>query len=222
MRPAVRLKRRRSKAQSIVEFGGIAVFLTLLIAAVIDFAVLMNDWLTVASDASQLARDAAVGADNPQLIATASKYPITGVTTEGGWFSQYCCSATDGQHGDALVLTITYYNQCTPNVGSCPAVDSADPSLNGLDSRYGLPHGSCVASPPQTCAHPARPSPAGTGTCPVGGNSCPGDTVQVTFTAAAARVLTPMLQGLCPNNQAPYCNVPMTSTVTMRFDGVGF
>src|SRR3977135_151810 len=102
------MRRSRQGGQAIVEFGLIALLFTLLMFAVVDFGLLLNDWLTVASDSQQLARDAAVGAYWNDLDAKARSFPIPGVTADA-IFSSYCCTPTS-----ALVLTVTYYNQCTP------------------------------------------------------------------------------------------------------------
>jgi hypothetical protein len=63
------------------------------------------------------------------------------------------------------------------------------------------------------CAHPAAPSPSG-----------PGDSVVVTLKAAGAQVLTPLVRPFftnsttCPSTSA-HCYVPLSSSVTMRFEG---
>jgi Flp pilus assembly protein TadG len=218
----VHMRRSRQRGQAVVEFGLIAILFTLLMFAVVDFGLLLNGWLTVASDAQQLARDAAVGAylntGSDSLVAKARSFPIPGVTADNPPFpGGYCCAANS-----ALVLTVTYYNQCTPNVGPCAAVDVTDAGPNGLDVRYG---GACPTG--SGCRHPARPSPPGTTTCTSLINPCPGDTVVVTLRAAGAQVITPLVRPFfqdpvwCPstNLSSQRCYVSLSNRVTARFDG---
>jgi Flp pilus assembly protein TadG len=223
----VPLCRSRQRGQAVVEFGLIALLFTLLMFAVVDFGLLLNGWLTVASDTQQLARDAAVGAYTgctpwpscrSQLNAKANSFPIPGVTADSPTFTGYCCTPTS-----ALVLTVIYYNQCTPGAGVCPPVNPTQ-----LDNRYS------TGSPPQLgtcsapCPHPARPSPPGTTTCPPGPNSCPGDTVVVILRAAGAQIITPLVRPFfrdptwCPDTGAQHCYVSLSNTVSMRFDGGQF
>src|SRR5260370_34154181 len=107
------MRRSRQGGQAIVEFGLIALLFTLLMFAVVDFGLLLNDWLTVASDSQQLARDAAVGAYWNDLEAKGKSFPIPGVTADAVFGGSYCCTPTS-----ALVLTVTYYDQCTPRAGA--------------------------------------------------------------------------------------------------------
>jgi hypothetical protein len=217
------MRRSRQGGQAIVEFGLIALLFTLLMFAVVDFGLLLNDWLTVAADTQQLARDAAVGAYTgdctpwpncqTELDAKASLFPIPGVTADAIFGGNYCCTPTS-----ALVLSVTYYQQCTPGVLGCVPVDPAT-----LDNRYSttIPpsttrvQGGCTPPlPPATCAHPARPSPAG-----------PGDTVVVTFRAAGAQIITPLVRPFfrdatyCPDTGGARCYVSVSNKVTARFDG---
>jgi hypothetical protein len=230
--------RSRRRGQSIVEFGIIAILFTLIMFAIADFGLLLNDWLSVSSGARQLARDASVGMYScqpgssdplhcvssgvtPDLWNEAGQLRIAGVAQDS--FASYCCSF--GTHGSAIQLSVAYYNQCTPGVGSCPKVD-----LDFLDERYssdGQP-GRCPynpAGPP--CAHPAGPS--GPTSCNIGPNGpnyprCPGDSVVVTLTAAGAQVITPLVRpfftnsSTCPANSA-HCYVPLSSTVSLRVEG---
>ncbi len=200
---------RRERGQSIVEFGIVSILFTLLMFAVVDFGLLLNGWLTVSADAQKLARDAAVGSTQAELLATASSYGIPGVTADAGYFSSYCCDPNTS----ALALTVTYYDECTPGVAGCNPVSV----MSTLDHNYGA--GTCNTAP---CAHPGRPSAGGTTTCP-GPGPCPGDTVVVTLTARGARVITPLVRPFfhCSDGGAAPCFVPLSSTATMRFDGSG-
>jgi hypothetical protein len=217
--------RSRRRGQSIVEFGIIAILFTLIMFAIADFGLLLNDWLSVSSGARQLARDASVGMYScqqghclggvtPDLWNEASRLTIAGVAQDS--FSSYCCGA-----GSAVQLDITYYNQCTPGVGSCVRVDPAT-----LDSRYssGGTQGGCQATATQPCAHPAGPSGPGSCTNQPNPPRCPGDTVVVTLTAAGAQVITPLVRPFftnsttCPATGA-HCYVPLSSTVSLRFEG---
>jgi TadE-like protein len=224
----MRMRRSRGRGQGVVEFGVVAILFTLLMFAVVDFGLLLNGWLTVSSDTEKLARDAAVGATTNrttsppgELIRTASGFGIPGVTAEIPHFTAYCCNADD-----ALILSVTYYDQCSPNAGSCTEVVPTQ-----LDDRYETTAGvgTCHAttSPLFTCPHPARPSARSLTSFTCNGNPavsppCPGDTVVVRLTAAGARVITPLVRPFfnCPDGGASPCYVPMSSTVSMRFDGL--
>ncbi len=225
--------RSRRRGQSIVEFGIIAILFTLIMFAIADFGILLNDWLSVSSGARQLARDASVGMYScppspsdptrctgglgitPDLWHEAGQLTIAGVAKDS--FSSYCCSA--GPSGSAIQLDVTYYDQCTPGVGGCSSVDTSQ-----LDFRYSSNgvKGSCVPNPTLACAHPAGPSL--TGTCKGPGVPCPGDTVVVKLTAAGAQVITPLVRpfftnsSTCATNSA-HCYVPLSSSVSLRFEG---
>src|SRR5207253_1719082 len=54
-------QRSRGRGQAIVEFGLVALLFTLLLMGTVDFAILLNGWLGVSSNARDLARDVAVG-----------------------------------------------------------------------------------------------------------------------------------------------------------------
>jgi hypothetical protein len=208
--------RSRHRGQSVVEFGIIAILFTLIMFAIADFGLLLNDWLSVSSGARLLARDAAVGLTYNDLKNEAQHLSIPGVTADPHFGGTYCCAA-----GSALVVRVVYYDQCTPGVGACNQVD-----LRFLDNRYtsdfqpGLCDDWMMLNTP--CPHPAPPKG---GTCN-GLPSCPGDTVVVTLTAAGAQVITPLVRpffsnpGACPDNSSPSrCYVPLSSTVVMRFEG---
>jgi len=230
--------RKRQKSQSVVEFGIIAILFTLIMFAIADFGLLLNDWLSVSTGARQLARDAAVGlytcsvgdpcpkGYKPELLNEAGLLPIPGVTADPYFGGSYCCSF--GSPGSALQVRVVYWNECTPPTPFDPKVcPNVDPKT--LDSRYDSDgvQGSCdwwdpnKPHVPPYCPHPAAPAPANS----CGGPAlCPGDTVTVTLTAAGAQVITPLVRPFfknsttCPLTTA-YCYVPVSSTVTMRFEG---
>jgi hypothetical protein len=225
------VRSRRQRGQSIVEFGIIAILFTLIMFAIADFGLLLNDWLAVSSGARHLARDAAVGmytcttvascpaGKGPDLANEAGKLSMPGVSADASFTGGYCCSPTS-----ALQLNVTYYDQCTPNVGSCAPVSD----LSKLDSRYSSngAQGTCtawqLAPPNNVCDHPSPPRAVGG--CSSGpGNPCPGDTIVVTLTAAGAQVITPLVRPFfdsptCRGNMA-HCYVGLSSSVTMRFEG---
>jgi hypothetical protein len=194
--------RTRARGQSIVEFGIIAILFTLIMFAIADFGLLLNDWLSVSSGARLLARDAAVGMTWDNLQGEAGNLNVPGVAADPPFLNK-CCSAADP---DALQLNITY---CAWDVGN-PTACGTIPA-GSLDDQYvsnGM-RGTCPHNPASPCAHPAAPTV---------GN--PGDSVQVTLTAAGARVLTPLVRPFfgCAASTGP-CYVPLSSTVTMRFEG---
>jgi hypothetical protein len=212
--------RSRQRGQSVVEFGIIAITFTLIMFAIADFGLLLNDWLSVSSGARLLARDAAVGMFQADLTQEATTLKIPGVSADPHFGGSYCCNSSS-----ALVLKVVYYDQCTPGVSGCD--DSRRVSIGSLDSRYYQDgtQGTCtswLAIPSIACLHPSAPK---AGTCN-GNQPCPGDSVVVTLTAAGAQVITPLVRpffsrpNMCPDNSSPSrCYVALSSTVTMRFEG---
>jgi hypothetical protein len=244
--------RSRQRGQSIIEFGIIAILFTLIMFAIADFGLLLNNWLSVSSTARLLARDAAVGMNScppgqcgpmqPQLWdeANSPQLKIPGITGDPFFGSRYCCDAPSGapnDHGAAVQLYVTFYDECTPGVSGCSPL--SDPAT--LDSRFSsssppgiVPQvvvvGTCttwnpaLTTPPKPCPHPAAPAKAGT--CPTGNlRACPGDTVVVTLVAAGAQVITPLVRPFfggpaCPDTSSPSrCYVSLASSVAMRFEG---
>jgi hypothetical protein len=218
-----------------IEFGIIALLFTFIMFAVIDFGLLFNDWLAVSSGTRALARDASLGISWADLQVEAGQIQMPGVSGNPP-FQGYCCKpASPGNAGDAVVLTVVIYDQCTPGVTNpntgapCAALNMSDRSV--LDSRFSSDGvtGTCTTwsdPTPTPCAHPAPPGPP----APVPGNCghqfCPGDTMQVSLTAMGAQVITPLVrplfarQGLCPYDSSPsHCFVPLSSSLTMRFEG---
>jgi hypothetical protein len=212
--------RSRQRSQAIVEFGIVALLFTLIAFAVVDFGLLLNNWLAVSSGARALARDAAVGMYQTDLDDQARALRIPGVTADPRFAGGYCCLPTS-----AIVLDVTYFDHCTPGVGLCNEVP-----IGQLDNRYrshGTP-GTCIpiaGPPPVSCPHPSPPRQQGTcGTPPPG--LCQGDTVRITLAAAGAQVITPLVRPFfaraneCPDNSSPSrCYVPLSSTVVMRYEG---
>ena len=142
------LLRSRHRGQSVVEFGIIAILFTLIMFAVCDFGLLLNDWLSVSSGARLLARDAAVGMTQVDLATEATKLAVPGVSADA-FVGGYCCGPTA-----ALRVNVTFYNHCTPLVPGCAPVD-----VTKLDNRYtsnGLP-GTCNHLL-TICDHPSPPS----------------------------------------------------------------
>src|SRR5712691_12222709 len=181
--------RSRQRSQAVVEFGIVAITFTLIMFAIADFGLLLNDWLTVSSGVRTLARDAAVGAyscspaqcgaTRADLWNETAALRIPGVTTDPYFTGGYCCTSTPPS---ALVLSVVYYDQCTPGVGvSCSEVAIA--TLDSFYSTNGVQGG---------CAHPcglpnSHPSPPKGGACPPN-PTCTGDSVVVTLKAAGAQV----------------------------------
>src|ERR1051326_4603741 len=138
--------RTRLRGQSVVEFGIIAILFTLIMFAIADFGLLLNDWLTISSDARLLARDAAVGMNQGFLWneATAQAKAIPGVSADP-IFTSICCDV--GTPGAAVQVNTVYWIQCTPGAILCLPVD---PTM--LDDRYmsrGV-QGSCHTWAPPT------------------------------------------------------------------------
>jgi hypothetical protein len=204
----------RTRGQSTVEFGAIAIVFALMMFAIVDFGILLNGWINVAADARAVARDAAVGAYQSSLDTEAQQMHVPGVSVDSPTFDEYCCGDTGGHA--ALVMSVTFYKDCISAISACTVLKGSQ-----LDSRYGTPpnNGTCSS----TCLHPARPRPAGVGDCPgpAGGPACAGDLVVVTLTAASAQVITPLVRPFfCGASTAPHCYVTgIASTVAMRFEG---
>lgn len=233
------MQRSRQRGQSIVEFGIIAILFTLLMFAIADFGLLLNDWLSVSSGARQLGREAAVGRftcdpsacpggpTQADIWNEANTLKIPGVSADPYFTNGYCCRA--GTPGSALQVKVTYYDECAPGVDPvCNPVNTSDSSANGLDSRFfsNGTQGSCIYNPnppANICLHPAPPGK--TGTCPTTSvRACPGDTVVLTFTAAGAQVITPLVRPFFANPvtcaaTSAHCYVSVGSTVIMRYEG---
>jgi hypothetical protein len=212
--------RSRQRGQSVIEFGIIAILFTLIMFAIADFGLLLNDWLSVSSGVRSLARDAALGMHYDDLINEAKALAVPGVSGDPYFGANgFCCVV--GTPGSALQLQVIYYNECTPDLPSgpvCHEVNALDPSSNGLDSHYTSHQvqGHCLAG----CLHPA--SPGAPNSC--GQANCPGDTVKLTLTAAGAQVITPLVRPFFTNpvtcaSSAPHCYITLGSTLTMRFEG---
>ena len=217
--------RRKQRGQSVVEFGIIAILFTLILFAIADFGLLLNTWLSASSGVRLLARDAAVGMNNGDLWNEANALKVTGVTADPYFTDGYCC--TVGSPGSALQITVTYWIQCTPGAAACNPVTDAATLKSGYSSTIPTTGSLVVGTCTSACAHPAPPSApnptSGAQNCPSGfGNPCPGDSVTVTLKAAGAQVITPLVRPFFsgPNcqNSSP-CYVPLSSSVTMRFEG---
>jgi TadE-like protein len=227
--------RRRQRGQSVVEFGIIAILFTLIMFAIADFGLLLNDWLSVSSGARQLARDASTGAVYSDLTAEARQLGIPGVTGDPYFGGSYCCNpATGGAPGSALQLKVTYWDECTPGVGPCTDVQIA----SELDSRYtsdradgsGQLVGTCTSwQSGNSCKHPAAPAPPGSPgppatNGPCGKLTCPGDSITLSLVAAGAQVITPLVRPFFSNpttcaSTSAHCYISLGSTITVRFEG---
>lgn len=228
------MRRSRRRGQSVVEFGIIAILFTLIMFAIADFGLLLNDWLSVSSAARTLARDAAIGTSTSDLVSEAKVQAIAGVGGDPYFSGQYCCQVPGGSYpnGAAVQLIVTYYKQCVPPVSNCDPIGPGDE----FDSRFAsndptnpsiVTNGSCTKwslTPPVPCQHPAPP--ATRGNCFLGSTTpCPGDVVVLTLKAAGAQVITPLVRPFfagpaCPDTSTPsHCYVALSSSVTMRFEG---
>jgi hypothetical protein len=240
--------RSRQRGQSVIEFGIIAILFTLIMFAIVDFGLLLNDYLSVSSGARLLARDAAVGlytcggnststcpaGYTPEVFTEAGNLSVPGVSADSYFGYSFCCNmASSSSPGSALQVNVIYWNECTPpspiDLTVCQKVNPAT-----LDNRYSSDgvKGTCDNWDPslhgaaaRPCIHPAAPAaPGSPGPPPVscGKALCPGDSVTVTLTAAGAQVITPLVRPFFsgPNcSGAAACYVPLSSAVTMRFEG---
>lgn len=119
-------KRRRSRGQTLVEFGIIAPLLILLLINGVDFGQLINTWLAVSNAASTAARQASVGVPPTNLTSV--------VTTNLN--SQSLVKVASGN----ITVTVTYCNPNPPSgVAACP---TALPTTL-IAAAYG---GSCSAA----------------------------------------------------------------------------
>jgi hypothetical protein len=233
--------RSRQPGQSVIEFGVIAILFTLIMFAIVDFGLLLNDWLSVSSGARVLARDAAVGlytcpsmvtcpvGYKPQVFTEAENLSVPGVSADPYFGNSFCCNVASGSApGSALQVRIVYWDECSPPDPSCPEVSTAT-----LDSRYSSDgvQGGCtkwqLPPPNNVCDHPAGPAAPGSPGPPqvtCGKSLCPGDSVTLTLTAAGAQVITPLVRPFFANSTgcqatSAHCYVPLSSSVTMRFEG---
>src|SRR5579884_1425096 len=118
----------RQRSQAVVEFGLIALLFTLMIFAIVDFGLLLNTWLAITSGSRDLARDAAVGHQNPYLQNAAQQINVPSVSTAGGW-SSMCCTSNS-----ALEVRVEYFDGQSP---SCKADPLSCPiGRPALDSNY--------------------------------------------------------------------------------------
>ena len=183
--------RSRQRSQSVVEFGLVAMLFTLLMFAVVDFGLLLNSWIALSSGTREVARLASIGETRAGLFNMLNALALAGISrTPYPPFSEYCCGDL-GLHAK-VVLTVVYYPGCMPGVSGCSALD---PTL--VDSTYW--GGQC----PSGCAHPAR-----------------GDIVVVSVSAPGMEVVTPLVRPFfgCASDQ-PHCNVPLSTSATMRYEG---
>src|SRR5258708_4343439 len=84
--------RSRQRSQAVVEFGIIAITFTLIMFAIADFGLLLNDWLAVSSGSRTIARDASLGMLQADLDKEAHGLQIPGVTADPHFPGGYCCS----------------------------------------------------------------------------------------------------------------------------------
>lgn len=191
--------RRRSRGQSVVEFGIVALVFTLLAFAVIDFGLLLNTWIRLSSGVREVGRAVAVGYDSTSVNKMLNQLVLPGVTHNVGNanFTAYCCDPTHNPP-DALVLHVAYYvdpgqpPHCMPGDAGCTAIP-----YSAVDSNFW--QGTCTG----TCPHPA-----------------PGDLVVVTLEARGMQVLTPLVRPFfgCSGQQGQ-CFVRLGSTTMMRYEG---
>jgi TadE-like protein len=203
--------RSKQSSQAIVEFGLIALLFTALVFATVDFGLLLNTWLAVSSGTREIARSASVGKHGDLLLAEASKLNMPSVSTVG--FTKFCCDGSTS----AVEVTVDYFmgSQTTPAPPCAPSCAPCPPWTAG-----------CKPIPPGSIDSTYPAGDLGTvGTC--GGTNCrplADDVVLVTVVAHGAQVITPLLRPIfgCTNGANPNCNVPLTTRVTVRFEGREF
>jgi len=184
--------RARRRGQAVVEFGLIALLFVGLLFAVVDFGLLLNTWLAVSSGSREIARSASVGKREAFLRDQAEKMVLPSVSTNG--FSGWCCDPDD-----ALEVTVTYYD-CS---GASPCAMDAISSTN-IHTEYWGGDPACTTFPP------CFPKPD--------------NRVTVTVKAHGAQVITPLIRPFfgCTDGTNPNCNVTLTSSTTMRYEGQVF
>jgi hypothetical protein len=186
--------RSRKRGQAIVEFGVVALLFTSLLFAVIDFGLLLNTWLSVSSASREIARSASVGKGAAFLRDEASRLNVPAISTAG--FTGLCCDASS-----AIEVQVEYLSgSFAPYLGSSVAGSFPYPNV---DSGGGC---SDPAPPASPVCHPLA-----------------GDLVRVTLRARGAQVITPLIRPFfgCTNGADPNCNVHISSTTLMRFEGRG-
>jgi Flp pilus assembly protein TadG len=190
-RPGRNLMPRRARAQSMVEFGLIALLFVLLLFGIADFGMLLNGWINVSSAASVSARQASVGADLDSMFASVRQTAM--VPGLGS------CSAAGAPAPcvNALKMVAQYgtKNYCR----------------GFKDSPY-TSFTVTVAGTTLTCEGSAETVPPSSFT--------QGDTIKVTVYANTFQVATPLVRPFfgC-SGSAPSCYVPLTSTAAVRYEG---
>jgi hypothetical protein len=185
---------RRTRAQSIVEFGLVAVIFALMLSAIFDFGILLNGWLGVSSSARDLARQAAVGvcpAGNSPCSSAALVPPRlpTNLSIQG----------VDPQPttGQPIVVKVV---ACPGDGTVCDNTNTG--FMNDLWSAYintvGTA-GSCTTG----CKRPQA-----------------GDVLAVSV-VAQIQVITPLVRPAfgCLNGNNPRCDVRISSTNSIRYEG---
>ncbi|GAC1316457.1 MAG: hypothetical protein NVSMB2_09340 [Chloroflexota bacterium] len=195
------MRRRRSqRGQAIVEFGLIALVFVGILFAIVDFGLLLNTWLSVSSASREIARNASVGKPQIFLQAEAAGLNLPAVSATG--FSTMCCGSASAVEVQVDYLPSTCFggSSCTPY--GLSAVDLLHPFGN-VDTR-----GACGPPPPGSPA--CRPQAD--------------DLVRVTVIAHGAGVITPLMRPWfgCKDGSKPNCNVSLSSTTIMRYEGQEF
>ena len=184
--------RSRSRGQSIVEFGLVAIIFGLMVSGIFDFGILLNGWLGVSSSSRDLARQLAVGV----CPASATVRP--------------CVSGGGGTPMAPAPLTLPIQgvdrtlgpNAVTVTVSVCSVDTTTCYSGNSLWNIY--PNGSCdLINNPGACTSPIHPTTS--------------DSIVVSV-QAQIQVVTPLVRAAltCTN---PRCDVPLSSRAVARFEG---
>jgi Flp pilus assembly protein TadG len=188
--------RSRSRGQSVVEFGLVAVIFGLMVSGIYDFGILLNGWLGVSSSARDVARQLAVGICPSG--ATASVCASGG----GGIPMTPSPSSLPIQGLDRSLAAPVTVTVCVENADLSSGCYPKDSSLINI---YG---GTCdMTNFAATCNTSGTVHPT------------PNDAMVVTVTAQL-EVVTPLVRPAfgCPGSQL-HCRVPISSRAVARYEG---
>lgn len=194
------MRRHRSqRGQAIVEFGLIALVFVGILFAIIDFGLLLNTWLSVSSASREIARNASVGKPQTFLQSEALGLNLPAVSPAG--FATACCSI-NGSLAPAVEVQVEYFPSSCIQPAACPGHYDVS-QIDALHPSFDVDHAG-------TCSGSCRPQPD--------------DLVRVTVIAHGAGVITPLIRPFfgCTDGSQPNCNVPLSSTTLMRYEGQEF
>lgn len=191
-----RPRRGARRGQALVEFGLIALLVTLLLFGIFDFGMLFNAWVNVSSGASDAARQASVGRTIDEIDSAARQTIVPGLISCSSSGVPTPCAR-------ARKVIVSYTSAADGTVTTYCRGFNSSPSSSAYTVTAGGQTFTCQADN-------ATPTPAA------------GDSVSVEVLANTFDITTPLVRPFfgCTNGSQQYCFVPLSSTTTARFEGV--